>query len=101
MLVEVLGELECILTVPLASEAERLESLEEEESTEWIQARTNVTEELSANFDSKRNGSECFAKFKTVVPFSWFSEPREPARFRPVEFACIENQEDDCLSERL
>jgi len=77
MLLEILGQRECVLAVPLTSEAERLKSLEEEESTEWIQAWSNVTEELSADFDCKRSGSECFAKLETVITFSWFSEPGE------------------------
>jgi hypothetical protein len=91
MLLEVLSQRECILTMPLASETERFESLEKEEGTERIQGRSNVTEELSADFDCKRNCSECFAKFKTVVPFSWFGESGELARSCPVEFACMEN----------
>ena len=91
MFLEVLSQSKCVITVPLTSETESLESLKEEEGSKGIQGRSEVTEELSPNFNCKRDGSKCFAKFKTVVPFSWFGESRKLPRSRPVESACMKN----------
>lgn len=69
---------ECILAVPLGSEAECLKSLKEEESSERIQGWSKVTEEFGADFGSKCDSSKCFAEFKTVISFSWLCKSRKP-----------------------
>ena len=72
--------------MPLSSQAESFETLQEKESTKGVQARTNITEEFSSNFKSKRSSTECLAELETMVALSWFGEAGKFPGLCPIEF---------------
>ena len=81
-----LGECKGVLAVPLSSQAESFKTLQEKESTKGVQARTNITEEFSSNFKSKRSGTECLAELETMVALSRFGEAGKFSGLCPIEF---------------
>ena len=80
------GKRKRILTVPLSSQAEGLEALQEKKGTKGIQARTNITEEFSPDFNSERSGTESLAELETMIALGWFCESRKFAGLCPVKF---------------
>ena len=73
--------------MPLSSQAESFETLQEKEGTKGVQARTNITEEFSSNFNSERSSTKSFAELETMVALSRLGEAREFTGLCPIEFA--------------
>ena len=72
--------------MPLTSQAQSFEALQEKESTKGVQARTNITEEFSSNFKSERSSTESLAELETMVALSRLSEAGEFSGLCPIEF---------------
>ena len=72
--------------MPLSSQAESFKTLQEKESTKGVQARTNITEEFSSNFNSERSSTESLAELETMVALSRFGEAGKFSGLCPVEF---------------
>jgi hypothetical protein len=82
-----LGKCKGVVTVPLSSQTESLKTLQEKEGAKRVQARTDITEEFSSDFDSESSGTESLAKFEAMVAFSRLGESGKFARLCPIEFA--------------
>ena len=74
--------------MPLCSQAQGLETLQEKEGTKGIQRRANITEKFSADFNGKRSSTESLAELQTMVTLRRLSESREFSGLCPVEFTC-------------
>ena len=72
--------------MPLSSQAESFKTLQEKEGTKWVQARTNITEEFSSNFNSERSSTKSLAELETMVALSRLSEAGELSGLCPIEF---------------
>ena len=81
-----LGECKRVLTMPLSSQAESFETLQEKEGTKGVQARTNIAEEFSSNFNSERSSTESLAELKTMVALGGFGEAGEFPGLCPIKF---------------
>lgn len=53
--------------MPLDPQAQRLNSLDKLECSEWIQTRAEITEDLDTNTDRKGDGAESLPEFEPVV----------------------------------
>ena len=72
--------------MPLSSQAESFETLQEKEGTKRVHARTDVTEEFSSDFDSECGSTESLAELETMVTLSRLGEAGEFSGLCPVEF---------------
>ena len=63
--------------------------MEEEKSTEGVQAWADITQELRADEDGKSSDTESLAEFESMVAFSRFCESGEFPGLGPVEFTCL------------
>lgn len=81
-----LGKRKGVLTVPLSSKTEGLDTLQEKEGTKGVQASTNITEEFCSDFGRECSSTESLAELETMIAFSWLSESREFSGPCPVEF---------------
>jgi len=87
MALEELGERQCVFTMSLPSEGERLKTLQKQESGKGVKRRPEVTEEFCAKFDGESDGTKGIAEFETVISLRGLCESGEFTRLRPVEFA--------------
>lgn len=83
-----LSEEQTILRVPLSTQTESFQSLQEQKCPEWVHASPKVTQNFYTGLDNESEGAESLAEFQTVVAFRGLSEGREPSWFGPVEFTC-------------
>jgi hypothetical protein len=72
--------------MPLSSQAESFETLQNKEGTKGVKARTDITEEFSSNFNSECSSTKSLAKLKTMVALSRFREAGEFSGLCPIEF---------------
>ena len=86
--VDVLREGQGVVAVPLRTQGERLETLQEEKGAEGVEGGSEVAQNFDADFDCECDGAEGLAKLQTVVALRRLGEVRESTGLRPVEFAC-------------
>ena len=82
-----LCENERIVGMPLCSQTERLETLQQQERAEWVEGRSEVAKDLHSDLDGKRNRTEGLAELQAMVSFRWLGEVGELSRCGPVELA--------------
>jgi len=82
-----LSKHQSIVGVPLSPQAKRLDTLNEQERGEWVQSRTQITEELNAKLDSESASTKCVAKDHAMISLGGGSERGELAGACPVEFS--------------
>ena len=64
-----LCEEERVVRMPLRTQRERLETLEQEERAEGIERRTEVAEDLDADLHSERHRAKRLAKLEAMIAF--------------------------------
>ena len=77
--------------MPFRPKAEGLQTLEQQERCEWIQACPQVAENLHSEFHHEGQRSERLAEFKAMETFRRFRERRELAPCE-VKFPCEDYQ---------
>ena len=75
--------------MPLRTQRERLETLEQEERAEGIERRAEVAKDLDADLHSERHRAKRLTELEAMIAFGGFCEVGEAARLGPVEFACV------------
>ena len=81
--------------MPLRPQTQRLQPLQQQESSKRIQSRSQITQDFHSKFHSECDVSECFAENHTVVTFGRFGERWETTGFRPVEFTAVDDDTGD------
>lgn len=77
-----------VVRVTFRAQAECFKTLEEEESSEWVEGGSEITKDLYTSFDDECDGAESLAELETMVTLRGLCEGRELPRLRPVELAC-------------
>lgn len=78
---------QCVIAVSLTAKTKRLETLDEEESSEGIQCGTYVAQEFDTELHRKCNRSKRFAKDQPVITLRRGRERREFSTASPVKLA--------------
>lgn len=82
--------------MPLNPQAERLNSLDKLECSEWIQTRAEITEDLDTNANRKGDGAESLPEFEPVVARCGLDELWEAfGVLAPVELAAVDDDTSD------
>lgn len=85
MALEVLGDCKGVVHVSLNAQAQRFETLEEQEGAEGVQSGAKIAENDDSDVDGVSNRLERVPEPEAVVTFGWLSELGELARSSPVE----------------
>lgn len=92
-----LGQLQRILCVPLAAQAQRLNAQQQLLRGKWIQGRAQISEDLHSNANGKCDGSEGVPELEAVVSLGWVVELRESlCVLAPVELSAVDYDASNC-----
>lgn len=95
-LLEVLGEGDGVLRVPLGAQRQGLEAEQELVRAKGVQAGTEVAEDLDADADGEGDGTEGFPELEAVVAFRGLDHLGEPVGvLAPVELAAVDDDAGD------
>jgi hypothetical protein len=96
VLLEPLGQSQCVRDVALNTQAEGLETLDQLEGAEGVQAGTEVTQDLDTHADRECDGAEGLVELQAVVALGGLVELGETLGvLAPVELAGIDDDTSD------